>query len=47
LWEILIKLPKDAKLIQQCKTQIQSQIGLLQNNKTYRSMHVVVDIDPN
>lgn len=47
LWEILIKLPKDAKLIQQCKTQIQSQIGLLQNNKTYRGMNVVVDIDPN
>ncbi len=47
LWEILIKLPKDAKLIQQCKTQIQSQIGLIQNNKTYRSMHIVVDIDPN
>lgn len=46
LWEILIKLPKDTILIQQCKKIIQQQIIILQSNKRYRSVHIIPNIDP-
>lgn len=47
IWEILIKLPKDNRLIQHCKIAIQQQTDILQTNKRYRSVHVVTDVDPN
>ncbi|MFP5040180.1 primosomal protein N' [Parasediminibacterium sp. JCM 36343] len=46
LWEILIKLPKDAATIQQCKREIQQQIAIIQSDKRYRAVSIVVDVDP-
>ncbi len=46
LWEIMIKLPKDAALINQCKQQIHQQMVLIQTNKRYRSVTIQINIDP-
>lgn len=46
LWEILIKLPKDANTILNCKTEIQQQIAIIQTDKRYRSVSIIVDVDP-
>ncbi|MDE3235244.1 MAG: primosomal protein N' [Bacteroidota bacterium] len=46
LWEIMIKLPKDAALIQQCKREILQQTAIIQSNKNYRSVSIVPDVDP-
>ncbi len=46
LWEILIKLPKDAKRINQCKREIQQQTIIIQTNKRYRSVTILPDVDP-
>ena len=46
LWEILIKLPKDAAFIQQCKKAIYQQMVIVQSNKRYRSVHIIPNIDP-
>ena len=45
LWEILLKLPKDAQLIKQCKREIQQQIAIINSNKIYRSVHIIPDVD--
>ncbi len=45
LWEILLKLPKDAGLIAQCKTAIKQQVAILQSDKRYKSVGVVIDVD--
>lgn len=45
LWEILIKLPRDAKIIQQCKLEIHQQTVIIQSNKKYRSVTIVPDVD--
>lgn len=46
LWEILIKLPRDAKRIRQCKTIIEQQTVIIQTNKRYRSVTIIPDVDP-
>ncbi len=46
LWEILIKLPKDAKRIALCKKEIQQQTIIIQSNKRYRGVAIIPDIDP-
>ena len=46
LWEILIKLPKDAKQISMCKIAINQQKINLQSNKRYRSVSIVSNVDP-
>lgn len=46
IWEILLKLPKNAALIQQCKLEIQQQTAIIQSNKRYRSVTIVPDVDP-
>ncbi len=46
IWEILLKLPKDATLIQQCKKEIHQQIVIIQSNKNYRSVTILPDVDP-
>jgi primosomal protein N' (replication factor Y) (superfamily II helicase) len=46
LMEILFKLPKDAATIQLCRTVIQQQMAILQNDKKYRSVVIVPDADP-
>jgi primosomal protein N' (replication factor Y) len=46
IWEILLKLPKDNRIIQQSKIAIQQQSLILQTNKRYRSVHIITDVDP-
>ncbi len=46
LWELLIRLPKDTAVIQQCKKEIAQQIVIIQSNKMYRSVQIIADVDP-
>jgi primosomal protein N' (replication factor Y) len=36
LWDILLKLPKNTRLINLCKLQIEQQTSILKFNKRYR-----------
>lgn len=46
IWELLIKVPKDAKALQLCKQQILQQITIVQSNKRYAGIMVLPDVDP-
>lgn len=46
LWEIMLKLPKDSSFIHQCKKEIEQQITIIHNNKGYRSVTILPDVDP-
>ena len=46
LWEIMLKLPKDATLINHCKKEIGQQIAIIHNSKNYRSVTILPDVDP-
>jgi len=46
LFELLLKLPKDAVTINQCKRAIQQQTIILQSSKRYRSVTIMIDVDP-
>ncbi|MCX6209307.1 MAG: primosomal protein N', partial [Bacteroidetes bacterium] len=46
LWEIQLKLPKDAKIIELCKSQIHQQTVIIQSHANYKSVSVVYDVDP-
>jgi primosomal protein N' (replication factor Y) len=46
LWDVLLKLPKNAQLMQQCKLQIDQQTAILKFNKRYRAVDIVPDVDP-
>jgi primosomal protein N' (replication factor Y) len=45
LMEILLKLPRDGKTIARCKKDILDQVALLHNEKSFRSVTVVADVD--
>ncbi len=45
LFELLLKLPKDAQFIRLCKRDILQQIAIIQSNKRYRSVSVIPDVD--
>lgn len=45
LMELLIKLPRDQKLIAKCKEDIFEQIAILHNEKKFRSVVIVPDVD--
>lgn len=45
LFELLLKLPKDAQFIRQCKHDILHQIVIIQSNKRYRSVTIIADVD--
>ncbi|HMR91666.1 MAG TPA: primosomal protein N' [Chitinophagaceae bacterium] len=45
LMELLLKLPKDHKLIAACKGDILEQVAVLQNDKRFRSVVVIPDVD--
>jgi len=45
LFELLLKLPKDAQFINQCKRDILQQIVIIQSNKRYRSVTIIADVD--
>ncbi|HUR65658.1 MAG TPA: primosomal protein N' [Chitinophagaceae bacterium] len=43
--ELLLKLPRDGKLITQCKKDLLEQIAILHQNKSFRSVTIVADVD--
>ncbi len=45
LMEMIIKLPRDTKLLAQCKQDILEQVTVLHSNKSFRSVVVVADVD--
>lgn len=45
LMELLLKLPKDKKLLEQCKKDLLNQEALLHMDKRFRSVVVVADVD--
>lgn len=46
IWEILLKLPKDAPTVNACKMAIHQQTVIIQSNKRYRSVHIIPNADP-
>lgn len=45
LMELLVKLPRDTKTIAQCKRDILSQIAIIHQEKSFRSLTIVPDVD--
>ena len=45
LMELLIKLPRDGKTINQCKKDLLEQVAILHQNKNFRSVTIVTDVD--
>ncbi|MBO9620125.1 MAG: primosomal protein N' [Niabella sp.] len=45
LMELLIKLPRNAKIIEQCKKDVLYNIALLHQEKRYKSVVVIPDVD--
>ena len=45
LMELLLKLPKDRNLLIQCKKDLLEQVAVLHNEKRFRSVVVVPDVD--
>jgi primosomal protein N' (replication factor Y) len=45
LMELLIKLPKDARTINLCKKLIHDQVAMLHNDKRFRSVVILPDVD--
>ena len=45
LMELLLKLPRDSKIINQCKRDLLEQIAILHQGKSFRSVTVVADVD--
>lgn len=43
--ELLLKLPRDSKLISQCKTDLLEQVAILHNEARYKSVVAVPDVD--
>lgn len=46
LMELLVKMPRDNKVITRCKKDLQEQIALLHQQKNFRSVMVIADVDP-
>lgn len=45
LMELLLKLPRDGKTLNQCKKDLLEQIAILHQNKSFRSVTIVADVD--
>lgn len=45
LMELLLKLPKDAQIMKQCKKDILQQVAIIQSNKQFRSVNIITDVD--
>jgi len=45
LMELLVKMPKDGELIQRCKKFILDQVATLHNDKRFRSVVIIPDVD--
>jgi primosomal protein N' (replication factor Y) len=45
LMELMLKLPRNAKVLEQCKKDILYQVALLHQEKRYKSVVVIPDVD--
>lgn len=45
LMEMMVKLPRDTKLITQCKQDILHQVAVLHNERSFKSVVIVPDVD--
>ena len=45
LMELLIKIPKDTRIMHQCRLDIFENIAILHNEKRFRSVVIVPDVD--
>ncbi len=45
LMELLLKLPRDGKIINQCKKDLLEQVAMLHQNNSFRSITIVADVD--
>ena len=45
LMELLLKLPRDGKTLNQCKKDLLEQTAILHQNKNFRSVTIVADVD--
>lgn len=45
LMELLLKLPRNGKIINQCKKDLLEQVAIMHQEKTFRSVTVVPDVD--
>ena len=45
LMELLVKLPRDTKLITQCKKEMLAQVAILHQHKSFKSVTVVNNVD--
>lgn len=46
IWELLLKLPRDSQLIEQCKKEIQQQAAIIFSNKRFATVIIQPDVDP-
>lgn len=46
LMELLLKLPRDTRLITQCKEDILHEVAVLRNERSFKSVVIVPDVDP-
>jgi primosomal protein N' (replication factor Y) len=46
IYEILLKLPRDGSKNTMARTHIQQVMTMMQNESTYKSVHVQVNVDP-
>lgn len=46
LMELLVKLPRDSRMIAQCKKDIFEQMAILHQHRSYRSVLFSIDVDP-
>ena len=45
LMEMLLKLPRDTAFINRCKVDLHNQVALLHNEKSFKSVTVIADVD--
>ena len=45
LMDLILKLPRDSKTISQCKKDILDQVALIHQDKRFRSVVIVADVD--
>jgi len=46
LYELLLKLPRDGSVIRHCKLLIQQQSAIMANDRKFRSVTIIPDVDP-
>jgi primosomal protein N' (replication factor Y) len=45
LMEMLFKIPRDGRILAQCKKDIAEQVAIIHQEKSFRSMVIVTDVD--